>query len=137
MEGLPHSSPTPPPGNPKTLQEQFLAYPGYPGYAGNPWISRDIPGMGLQSQYEGSGGDIGTNITPRPIISILNRAHGHSHTHHIDFEPGPWDSRLPRISWEAWDILGYPGHGTWFKIDIVGLGVTLVPKSPPDPLYRL
>ena len=28
-------------------------------------------------------------------------------------------------------------HGSWFEVDIMGLGVMLVPISPPDPLYRL
>jgi hypothetical protein len=54
-------------------------------------------------------------VTPRPTIPILNQA---------------------GICLESLDIPGYSGHGPWFKVDIMGLGVILVPMSPPDPLYR-
>ena len=74
---------------------------------------------------------------PDPWYRFWFSAHDHSHTHHTNFEPGPWDCRLPGIRPESWDIPGYPGHVPWFKVDVVGLGLTLVPMSPPDALYRL
>ena len=56
---------------------------------------------------------------------------------------------MPGISRDIQGLQTYPGlvqnryggsggdHGPWLKVDIMGLGVILVPMSTPDPLYRL
>ena len=108
---------------------------GLPAARDTPGILR-YPGISracalVQSRCSGSGVDIGTNVTPRRIISTLSQ--------------GPWSPPDPPYQ----GLQTYPGllqnryggsgddHGPCLKVDIMGLGVILVPISPPDPLYRL